>query len=88
MLHQAVGRADCRADVQRPAPARLVGGTADREPTQVYQLEAALDHFPNLIGRLESFQNDVYHGLSQRQRCRCRRQARLVTRQSVDGSNR
>jgi deferrochelatase/peroxidase EfeB len=59
VLDLAARLADAGADVQRPLPARLVGGAADRQAADVDDLEAALLHLADLVRRVEAFQYDV-----------------------------
>src|SRR5262245_15598992 len=53
MCHGAALSADSRANVLRPPPPRLVGGSADGEAADTDDLELSLLHHARLVGRFE-----------------------------------
>src|SRR5438105_558528 len=59
MLDLAGALAERAADVDRPFPARLIGGAADRHAADAHQLEPAELELAHLVGIVEAFQNDV-----------------------------
>ena len=61
MLDLAFARARGRADVCRPAPTGLVGGSADRGASDMNDFKFAFGKRANFVGFIEALENDVNH---------------------------
>src|SRR5262245_19404915 len=71
MLDRAAGGSGLRSNVLGPAPAGLVGGSADRHAAKPDQIEAALGHGPGFIRGFEALEDDVDHNRTAKASATC-----------------